>query len=196
MKVIGITGGIASGKSTLSSYLKNKYQAYIFNADKEAKLLLHSKPITDKIKKAFPELLDLSKNSISNEVFKNEESQKKINKIIHPIISDLIMQRINDKKNTNTLFVIDAALIIESGMFKEYANNGSKLILLIADKDLRLKRALARGNLSKQTIKDRMKLQMEDNQKMKYADFVIENNSTKSKLYGIIDEIIEKITHE
>ena len=196
MKVIGITGGIASGKSTLSSYLKNKYQAYIFNADKEAKLLLHSKPITDKIKKAFPELLDLSKNSISNEVFKNEESQKKINKIIHPIISDLIMQRINDKKNTNTLFVIDAALIIESGMFKEYANNGSKLILLIADKDLRLKRALARGNLSKQSIKDRMKLQMEDNQKMKYADFVIENNSTKSKLYGIIDEIIEKITHE
>ena len=196
MKVIGITGGIASGKSTLSSYLKNKYQAYIFNADKEAKLLLHSKPITDKIKKAFPELLDLSKNSISNEVFKNEESQKKINKIIHPIISDLIMQRINDKKDTNTLFVIDAALIIESGMFKEYANNGSKLILLIADKDLRLKRALGRGNLSKQTIKDRMKLQMEDNQKMKYADFVIENNSTKSKLYGIIDEIIEKIAHE
>ena len=196
MKVIGITGGIASGKSTLSSYLKNKYQAYIFNADKEAKLLLHSKPITDKIKKAFPELLDLSKNSISNEVFKNEESQKKINKIIHPIISDLIMQRINDKKDTNTLFVIDAALIIESGMFKEYANNGSKLILLIADKDLRLKRALGRGNLSKQTINDRMKLQMEDNKKMKYADFVIENNSTKSKLYGIIDEIIEKIAHE
>lgn len=196
MKVIGITGGIASGKSTLSAYLKNKYQAYIFDADKEAKLLLHSKPITDKIKKAFPELLDLSKNSISNEVFKNEESQKKINKIIHPIIRDLIMQRINDKKNTNTLFVIDAALIIESGMFKEYANNGSKLILLIADKDLRLKRALGRGNLSKQTINDRMKLQMEDNQKMKYADFVIENNSTKSKLYGIIDEIIEKITHE
>ena len=196
MKVIGITGGIASGKSTLSAYLKNKYQAYIFNADKEAKLLLNSKPITDKIKKAFPELLDLSKNSISNEVFKNEESQKKINKIIHPIISDLIMQRINDKKNINTLFVIDAALIIESGMFKEYANNGSKLILLIADKDLRLKRALGRGNLSKQTINDRMKLQMEDNKKMKYADFVIENNSTKSKLYGIIDEIIEKITHE
>ena len=81
MKVIGITGGIASGKSTLSAYLKNKYQAYIFNADKEAKLLLDSKLITDKIKKAFPRLLDLSKNSISNEVFKNEESQKKKNEL-------------------------------------------------------------------------------------------------------------------
>ena len=196
MKVIGITGGIASGKSTLSAYLKNKYQAYIFNADKEAKLLLDSKLITDKIKKAFPRLLDLSKNSISNEVFKYEESQKKINEIIHPIISDLIVQRINDKKNTHPLFVIDAALIIESGMFKEHTKNGSKLILIIADKNLRLKRALCRGNLSKQTINDRMKLQMEDNQKMKYADFVIKNNSTKSELYSNIDEIIEKITHE
>ena len=92
--------------------------------------------------------------------------------------------------------MIDAALIIESGMFKEHTKNGSKLILIIADKNLRLKRALCRGNLSKQTINDRMKLQMEDNQKMKYADFVIKNNSTKSELYSNIDEIIEKITHE
>ena len=81
-------------------------------------------------------------------------------------------------------------------MFKEHTKNGSKLILIIADKNLRLKRALSRGNLSKQTINDRMKLQMEDNQKMKYADFVIKNNSTKSELYSNIDEIIEKITHE
>ena len=131
-----------------------------------------------------------------NEVFKNEESQKKINEIIHPIISDLIIKRINDKKNTHPLFVIDAALIIESGMFKEHTKNGSKLILIIADKNLRLKRALSRGNLSKQTIKDRMKLQMEDNQKMSKADLVNKNNSTKSELYSNIDEIIEKITHE
>ena len=127
---------------------------------------------------------------------KMRNHKKKINEIIHPIISDLIVQRINDKKNTHPLFVIDAALIIESGMFKEHTKNGSKLILIIADKNLRLKRALCRGNLSKQTINDRMKLQMEDNQKMKYADFVIKNNSTKSELYSNIDEIIEKITHE
>ena len=58
MKVVGITGGIASGKSTVSSYLQNKYQAYIFDADKEAKLLLISKLISEKIYKAFPGLLD------------------------------------------------------------------------------------------------------------------------------------------
>ena len=196
MKVVGITGGIASGKSTVSSYLQNKYQAYIFDADKEAKLLLNSKFISEKIYKAFPELLDLSKTSIANEAFKNQKSQRKINDIIHPAISDLILERINDKVESYTLFVIDAALIIESGVFKKYRENGSKLILIYADKDSRLQRALERSNLSEQTINDRMKLQMKDSEKIKYVDYVIENNSTKSELYNSVDKIIKTIMHE
>ena len=196
MKVVGITGGIASGKSTVSSYLQNKYQAYIFDADKEAKLLLNSKLISEKIYKAFPGLLDLSKTSIANEAFKNQKSQRKINDIIHPAISDLILERINDKKKSHTLFVIDAALIIESGVFKKYRESGSKLILISADKDSRLQRALERSNLSEQTINDRMKLQMKDSEKIKHVDYVIENNSTKSELYNSVDKIIKKIMHE
>tara|TARA_B100001778_G_scaffold87445_1_gene71099 strand:+ start:776 stop:1366 length:591 start_codon:yes stop_codon:yes gene_type:complete len=196
MKVVGITGGIASGKSTISSYLQNKHKAYIFDADKEAKLLLNSKLISEKIYKAFPKLLDLSKTSIANEAFKNQESQRKINNIIHPVISDLILERINDKKTSHTLFVIDAALIIESGIFNKHRENGSKLILVTAEKDLRLQRALERSNLSEQTINNRMKLQMNDSQKIKYADYIIKNNSTKSELYNRVDEIIKKIIHE
>lgn len=196
MKVVGITGGIASGKSTISSYLQNKHKAYIFDADKEAKLLLNSKLISEKIYKAFPKLLDLSKTSIANEAFKNQESQRKINNIIHPVISDLILERINDEKTSHTLFVIDAALIIESGIFNKHRENGSKLILVTAEKDLRLQRALERSNLSEQTIKNRMKLQMNDSQKIKYADYIIKNNSTKSELYNRVDEIIKKIIHE
>ena len=196
MKVVGITGGIASGKSTISSYLQNKHKAYIFDADKEAKLLLNSKLISEKIYKAFPKLLDLSKTSIANEAFKNQESQRKINNIIHPVISDLILERINDKKTSHTLFVIDAALIIESGIFNKHRENGSQLILVTAEKDLRLQRALERSNLSEQTINNRMKLQMNDSQKIKYADYIIKNNSTKSELYNRVDEIIKKIIHE
>ncbi len=196
MKVVGITGGIASGKSTISSYLQNKHEAYIFDADKEAKLLLNSKLISEKIYKAFPKLLDLSKASIANEAFKNQESQRKINNIIHPVISDLILERINDKKTSHTLFVIDAALIIESGIFDKHRENGSQLILVTAEKDLRLQRALERSNLSEQTINNRMKLQMNDSQKIKYADYIIKNNSTKSELYNRVDEIIKKIIHE
>ena len=193
MKIVGVTGGIASGKSTVSSYLKDNYKAYIFDADNEAKKLLKLKFVKDKIKKTFPNLKDLSTISIANEVFKNSESQKKINKIIHPIIDDLISERINDKKDFYNLFVVDAALIIESGIFKQHQKGGAKLILVISDENLRLKRAISRANLKKQTIKDRMELQMEDKKKIKYSDYVIENNSTKLDLFGKIDQIIEKI---
>ena len=193
MKIIGITGGIASGKSTASSYLKDKYKAYIFDADKEAKELLQSTFVIDKIQKTFPKLKDLTTLSIAQEVFKSSESQKKINNIIHPIIGDLILERINEKKDLYNLFVIDAALIIESGVFEQHRKSGAKLILVMADKELRLKRALGRADLTKETIKDRMQLQMKDNEKIKQSDYVIENNSTEFELFKNIDQIIEKI---
>ena len=193
MKIVGITGGIASGKSTVSLYLKEKYNAYIFDADKEAKELLKSTFVTDKIKQLFPNLKDLSTTSLAKEVFKNSQSQGKINNIIHPIINDLVIERINEKKDLYNLFVIDAALIIESGIFDKHKKSGAKLILVMSDEDLRLKRALSRGNLTKETIKDRMRLQMNDDEKIKYSDYVVENNSTKFELFSKIDQIIKTI---
>lgn len=193
MKIVGITGGIASGKSTVSLYLKEKYNAYIFDADKEAKELLKSTIVTDKIKQLFPNLKDLSSPSLAKEVFKNSQSQGKINNIIHPIINDLVIERINEKKDLFNLFVIDAALIIESGIFDKHQKSGAKLILVMSDEDLRLKRALSRGNLTKETIKDRMRLQMNDDEKIKYSDYVVENNSTKFELFNKIDQIIKTI---
>ena len=193
MKIIGITGGLASGKSTVSLYLQDKYKAYIFDADKEAKALLQSSFVKDKILQAFPDLEDFSATSIAKKVFKNSESQAKINNIIHPMIGDLILERINEKKDLHNIFIIDAALIIESGIFNTHQESGAKLILVIADKELRLKRALNRGDLSQETIKDRMQLQMKDEQKIKYADYIIENNSTEFELFSKIDQIIEKI---
>jgi len=193
MKIIGITGGIASGKSTVSLYLQDKYKAYIFDADKEAKALLQSSIIKDRILQAFPNLEDLSTTSIAQEVFKNSESQAKINNIIHPIISDLILERINEKKDLHNIFVVDAALIIESGIFEQHQKSGAKLILVIADEELRLKRALRRGDLKEETIKNRIRLQMKDDEKSKYSDYVVENNSSELELFSKIDQIITKI---
>ena len=193
MKIIGITGGIASGKSTVSLYLQDKYKAYIFDADKEAKALLQSSFVKDKILQAFPNLEDFSATSIAQEVFKNSESQAKINNIIHPIISDLILERINEKKDLHDIFVVDAALIIESGIFEQHQKSGAKLILVIADEELRLKRALHRDDLKEETIKNRIRLQMKDDEKSKYSDYVVENNSSELELFSKIDQIITKI---
>jgi dephospho-CoA kinase len=196
MKIIGITGGIASGKSTISLYLEDKYKAYIFDADKEAKALLQSSFVKDKILKAFPNLKDLTTASIAHEVFKNSESQKKINNIIHPMIGDLILERIDEKKDIHNIFIIDAALIIESGIFEQHRKNGAKLILVMADEKLRLKRALDRYVLDQEAIEDRMRLQMKDDKKIEYSDYVIKNNLSKSQLYNQMDNIINKITNE
>ncbi len=193
MKIIGITGGIASGKSTVSLYLQDKYKAYIFDADKEAKALLQSSFVKDKILQAFPNLEDFSTTSIAQEVFKNSESQAKINNIIHPIISDLILERINEKKDLHNIFVVDAALIIESGIFEQHQKSGAKLILVIADEELRLKRALHRDDLKEETIKNRIRLQMKDDEKSKYSDYVVENNSSELELFSKIDQILTKI---
>ena len=193
MKIIGITGGIASGKSTVSLYLQDKYKAYIFDADKEAKVLLKLSIVKDKILQTFPNLEDLSATSIAEEVFKNSESQAKINNIIHPMINDLILERINEKKDLHNIFVIDAALIIESGIFQQHQKSGAKLILVIVDEEIRLKRAIHRDNLEEETIKDRIRLQMKDEEKIKYSDYVIENNGSKFELFSKIDQIIEEI---
>ena len=193
MKIIGVTGGIASGKSTVSLYLEDKYKAYIFDADKEAKVLLKLSIVKDKILQTFPNLEDLSATSIAEEVFKNSESQAKINNIIHPMINDLILERINEKKDLHNIFVIDAALIIESGIFQQHQKSGAKLILVIVDEEIRLKRAIHRDNLEEETIKDRIRLQMKDEEKIKYSDYVIENNGSKFELFSKIDQIIEEI---
>ena len=109
------------------------------------------------------------------------------------MINQMILKRIKEKENSYNLFIIDAALIIESGMFEYHKSNGSKLVLVVADEEIRIQRALARNNLSKETIIDRTKLQMEDSQKIKHADFVIYNNSSTLELFNEIDKIIKTI---
>ena len=84
-------------------------------------------------------------------------------------------------------------MIIESGIFEKHQKSGAKLILVLADKKLRLKRAIQRANLDQKTIKDRIRLQMKDDEKIGFSDYVIENNSSKFELFKKIDRIIEKI---
>ena len=93
----------------------------------------------------------------------------------------------------HNIFVVDAALIIESGIFEKHQKSGAKLILVIADEELRLKRALHRDDLKEKTIKNRMRLQMNDDEKSKYSDYVVENNSSELELFNKIDQIITQI---
>jgi dephospho-CoA kinase len=198
MIVIGITGGIASGKSTVSKIFQQEHNAYIFDADKEAKLLLLNKEISEEILHTFPDLKNTNPLSMSKVVFKNEENQKKLNAILHPAVNAELLKRIetirHEKKHT--IFIVDAALIIESGSHQYYNEFNLPLILITSPESVRIERALARENLSLDTIQDRMKLQWPDEKKKEYADYIIENNSSLANFESEVEKLIQTIIND
>ena len=197
MIVIGITGGIASGKSVASNVCK-KYDAYIFDADKEAKKLLFTKEISQAVLDAFPALDSITLESLAKVVFANKKSQKKLNQIIHPAVNRETLKRIEKirDENQHPLFVVDAPLIIESGSYQYYNESNSPLILITSPESVRIERALARGYLALKTIQDRIKLQWPDEKKREYADYIIENNSSLAKFESEIEKLIQKIIND
>ena len=192
MHIIAITGGIASGKSLVAKYLFDEYGAFVFDADKEAKNILMKNEVSKKVLDSFPSIKSLTLKEISEVVFKNKSNQKKLNDIIHPLVKIEIEKSIAIKKGKENIFIIDAALIIESGMFEDLKNNGAIIVLIAAKDSIRARRALLRGGLTQNTISDRMKLQMSDEEKKKYADFVIENNSSKESLFTKVDKFFKE----
>lgn len=192
MHIIAITGGIASGKSLVAKYLFDEYGAFIFDADNEAKNILMKNEVSKKVLDSFPSIKSLTLKEISEVVFKNKSNQKKLNDIIHPLVKIEIEKSIAIKKGKENIFIIDAALIIESGMFEDLKNNGAIIVLIAAKDSIRARRALLRGGLTQKTISDRMKLQMSDEEKKKYADFVIENNSSKESLFTKVDKFFKE----
>ncbi len=199
MIVIGITGGIASGKSVASNILKEKHNAYVFDADKEAKKLLSTQEISRAVFDAFPNLGNvITAKSLAKVVFLNGENQKKINQIIHPVVNKETLKRIEKirDENQHPIFVVDAALIIESGSYQYYNESNSPLILITSPESVRIERAFARGYLALETIQDRIKLQWPDEKKKEYADYIIENNSSLANFESEVEKLIQTIIND
>ena len=196
MILLGITGGIASGKSVTSNILKEKQNAYIFNADEEAKKLLFTEEISNLVLETFPELETITSELLAKIAFKDKSSQDKLNRIIHPAVGKEALKRIEEinELGQHSIFVIDAPLIIEGSSYKNYKEKGILIILITAPEDIRMERALSRGNLSPDTIQDRMNLQWSDDKKKEYADHVIVNDSSIDSLETKVENLINEIT--
>jgi len=194
---IGITGGIGSGKTTTSREF-SKLGAYHFNADIEAKnLIRQNMKIQESILNNFGNNVLNNDNKIdylklSGKVFKNKKSQTKLNKIIHPHIISLIENLYNTMRlqTKNSLFIIDAPLIFESGLNKKI----DSIIFIKSDINKRIKRAILRGRHPKDEIMKRFKLQMNEKLKEQKSDYIIENNDSlyklKKKVLTLYDKII------
>jgi dephospho-CoA kinase len=190
MKRIGITGGIGSGKSFVSSIFL-KYNFKSFNSDFEAKNIINN---NNEIKNQIIEKFGvfsynndtLNSEYISNIIFKDNKKLGQINKIVHPKVYDSYREFIIKNKNFNTVF--ESALLFDYENFK----NNDYNILITCPENLRIERIMARGNLSYDDIKRIINSQIDYDKKKHVADFCIENIESQTTRKHVT-EIIEKI---
>ncbi len=194
MYKLGITGGIGSGKSTASEFFRKK-GAFIFDADSAAKnLLINNSNLSQRIIATFgsqvttKKQLDLKRLSVL--VFSPKSLQDKLNKIVWPEVSSMMIDAAEKAENDGvTLFIVDAALLIEAG-FNDFFNS---ILLITADKSMRLNRILLRKNIPENQIEKRMALQMPESEKQKQAQTTIKNNGNMQELHTQLELFWKKL---
>jgi|TARA_B100000902_G_C26999201_1_gene759014 dephospho-CoA kinase len=193
MRNIGLTGGIGSGKSTVSKMLLSR-NIPVYDSDSKAKILMNSsEEIREKIIKYFGNDSyvnnELNKKYISNIIFNNKSEIKKINSLVHPIVYKDFE---NWKKNIVSNYIIfESALIFETGFYKKNDFN----ILVVSDLENRIKRVMIRDGLKENDVLMRIKNQWSDEKKIPLSDYVIINNSmekTKKQVLKMIIQINKK----
>ncbi len=192
MLVLGVTGGIGSGKSTVSHLFRQK-GAYVFDADSVAKRLINTNEALQRelVDEFMDDILDeenrIIKSKLAEIGFSSKANQEMLNEIIHPYVvreNDRQIREIRSQDNAE-LYIVDAPLLFEASMHL----NCDYTFLVYAKLRVRLNRALERGTLSKEEILRRIDLQMPEEEKMALADFILENNGTVEALRKQVDEI-------
>tara|TARA_X000001036_G_C20644746_1_gene792544 strand:- start:585 stop:1136 length:552 start_codon:yes stop_codon:yes gene_type:complete len=181
---IGITGSLASGKSSVAKIL-SKNKKLLFSADKVVKNLYSDNQFKTKIKKKFKIKNKNIKEEIKNKLLKKEISLNELGKIIHPFVRREM--RTHKKKNRNKeIIFFEIPLLIESKLMKFF----DFIILVLAPRKVRLKRYLKNGGKKKMFyLLD--KNQISARKKIKYCDYLIVNNKSKNILKKKVNDIIK-----
>ncbi|MGI6424827.1 MAG: dephospho-CoA kinase [Tepidanaerobacteraceae bacterium] len=192
MLIVGLTGGIASGKSTVSLLLKNK-GAVIIDADEISRnILIPGKPAWTKVIEHFGEKVlrddkNIDRKKLAQIVFSDKKELELLNSITHPIIIEEIKRQLEYyKKVDEEVVVIDAALLLELGL-----NSLVDEVWVVAvDEKTQLERLMLREkNLSRKEALKRIKSQMPLQDKLKYAQRIIDNTGEIERTKKQLDEI-------
>jgi len=183
--LVGLTGGIGSGKSTIAKVFK-ALGVPVFNSDAIAKdIINNNREVVKQISAEFGAIYSngkLDKVKLSGIVFNDKTALEKLNKIIHPKVSEYFEAWIDENKKASIL-IKEAAILIESGAYQQM----DKIILVTASEMIRIQRVIQRDNTSEQKVKDRIKMQLSDKEKMTYVDFTIINDGEKL----VIPQVLE-----
>lgn len=196
--IIGLTGGIVSGKSTVARMFKD-LGAKIVDADKLGhKVILPQGAAWKRIIKIFgKDILQkdqtINRKKLGKIVFANQNLLKKLNKITHPEIIKLIKKEISlvkdDSKEEKKILIIDAALIYETKIDRLM----DKIIVVYLDEEEQLKRLIKRNNLSEKEALQKIKSQIPLKEKIEIADYVIDNSNSLDKTKEQVETIWQEI---
>ncbi len=190
VKVVGLTGGIGSGKSTVAKMFA-KLEVPIYIADDEAKKLMHE---DEEVKNQIVALLgedsyvdnQLNRNYIADLVFNDKKLLEKLNAIVHPAVANHFLSWKN--KQESNYVIKEAAILFENGGYKKC----DYTILVTAPEEIRINRVIKRDHTTKSKVLERLKNQWTDVQKIPLADFVIKNTDLE-KTWLQVNKIHNKL---
>ncbi|MBP9510357.1 MAG: dephospho-CoA kinase [Fusobacteriaceae bacterium] len=190
--ILGLTGGIACGKTTISIIFK-KLGIKVIDADKVAREVIELPEIVNQIKKNYGDEVfingKLDRKKLREIIFNDKEKIMKLNSIIHPKVIDIFKEEYNKNKFSDEIIVFDIPLLFEVGLEK-YCN---KTIVVYVNEEIQIKRVMERDNSSRELAKKIIDAQMDLFEKVKMADYAIENNSSVNELEKKVKNIIESI---
>ncbi|MFZ7945641.1 dephospho-CoA kinase [Neobacillus sp. 19] len=190
--VIGLTGGIASGKSTVSNMLK-EMDITVIDADVEARLAVEKgEPAYYKIIAAFGhEILKedskIDRSKLGSIIFHHAEKRQLLNEMTHPEVRKRMMEQVEKaKKNHEKVVVLDIPLLFESKL----TYLADKTILVYVDNEIQLQRLMARNHFTRDEAEARIRSQMPLSEKVALADAVINNNGSISETKKQLMEVL------
>lgn len=187
--VIGIIGGVGSGKSTVLDYLENNYNAYIIQADLVAKEIMEpGYSAFDAICNVFPEVVSdnqIDNNRLAEVVFNNKDKLKLLNSITHPATIKEIINRI-EKYRDNQIVVVESAILPGTGI-EDYCD---ELWFVYCEKEKRIKRLMESRGYSREKSESIICNQPSDDEYNRVADEFIDNSYSPNETHEKIDIIL------
>jgi dephospho-CoA kinase len=197
MSIIGLTGAPGAGKSLAAEYLREQ-GAIILSGDDAGRDAVAGNPkILRRLVSAFGESIlnkdgSLNRRLLGRMVFDDPAAREKLNRIVHPHLLKILKTWIKQRRSRSPkrLIAVDAALIFEWGI----ANWFDYILVVTARRELRIRRMMSSG-LSKKEAADRISSQIPQRTKAALADYVIENNGSKSILRKKVDKFLDLLQH-
>ena len=196
MKIIGITGGVGAGKSTVLDHLEKQYNACVLQADKIGHLVMEPGGICyEQVIALFGKQIikndkTIDRKMVSDVVFAHEEMRQKLDDIIHPAVKSYILDKIEEQKKAGcTLMIVEAALLLED----HYDAFCDKVWYIHTDQEIRIERLMSSRGYTKEKAENIIARQATEGFFREHADYIIQNNGDLDETWCQIEEGIRAL---